>query len=168
MPRTFSVADYRNSVYRGNIARIWTRNHDTTIIKDRSFLSLSLSKLILSPLSHLRPVMFLFMVHDSKLPPGSILFRTRYLSYPVTRTHCFLWWLHVPIAHGMPSLFHSFFVRLCSFYSHETRCLYCVKNALLKHIIVVYSLWIRENRNMASLIVIKALYIRCIKLLSET
>lgn len=150
MPRTFSVADYRNSVYRGNVARIWTRNHDTTIIKDRSFLSLSLSKLILPPLSHLRPVMFLFMVHDSKLPPGSILFRSAVLIVP--RYEDALLFMVVTCSDRTRyALSFSFFPRppLFFLFSRNEMSILCKK--LLKRIIIVHPLWIRRNRNTASL-----------------
>lgn len=82
MPRTFKRCRLQKQrVYRGNIARIYTQNHDT-ITKDRSFLSLRRSPPPPPLFSHLRPVMFLFMVHDSKLPPGSILFRSAVLIVP--------------------------------------------------------------------------------------
>jgi len=64
---TFSVAAYGNSVYR-QIRRVSRREITGAVIKARSFLSLP-PKLNL-PFSHLRPVMCLFMVHDSEAALG--------------------------------------------------------------------------------------------------
>lgn len=140
MSRTFSVADYsvtETAFIGGNIARIWTRNHDT-VIKDRSF-PVAPSKLILPLLSHLRPVIFLFMVHDSKLPPGSILFRSAVLIVP-RYENALLFMVVTRSDRTRHAFSFSFFSHLPLFilFSYDTRHLYLLKkkNALSEYIIL--------------------------------
>lgn len=77
MPRTFSDTSYIQTAFIDERCDAYLDAKS----RHRSFWSQRQNSSV-PPLAHLHPVMFLFMVHDSKLPPGSILLRGMVLIVP--------------------------------------------------------------------------------------